>query len=515
MSSLTRPVETGSLNPESFLGLRWIRLDRAWLLWLVLACCIVRMWLAPLPSSFWVDEMGTEFVVQHGAADPSLRVVPQVAESIYYWLPHVSQSLFGVSEVGYRLPSVLLIAAALWIIARITQRLIHPNAGWFAAFACLLLTEFSYQAADARPYALGTCVASAGLLFLIRWLDSGRWREAFLFAVFAALLWRVHLLFWPIYLVFAIYALSRLLRGPARATWSQVALVTVLVGAALLPVAAEALALNRQASAHVVVPIPTFADLTKGLKLAFILPFTAVSALLARWLRWPRVPPAASFPALVLVFAWWLCQPLGLFAFSRVTGNSVFLSRYLYIALPGIALTATVAASAFVPAARWKQIAAVLGLGVLLFHGHWNRLFPPHHNSDWRGAARAINLELAGSPKPVICPSPFIEARPPVWSPDYPVNTFLYSHLAAYPVNGALYPFPFESSETSPEAERFADALARGTLAPSGKFIIYGGDRAAEFWRSWFSGRPEFAGWRIRSLGSFGDVDVLVFDAGR
>ena len=46
---------------------------------LVLALCFARLWLMPLPSSFWVDEMATTFVVHHGAADPSLRVAPQVA----------------------------------------------------------------------------------------------------------------------------------------------------------------------------------------------------------------------------------------------------------------------------------------------------------------------------------------------------------------------------------------------------------------------------------------------------
>ncbi len=68
------------------------------------------------------------------------------------------------------------------------------------------------QAADARPYALGTCIAAASLWFLIRWLDSARWWDAALFIVMAALLWRVHLLFWPFYIVLSIYAVARLLR---------------------------------------------------------------------------------------------------------------------------------------------------------------------------------------------------------------------------------------------------------------------------------------------------------------
>lgn len=111
----------------------------------------------------------------------------------------------------------------------------------------------------------------------------------------------------------------------------------------------------------------------------------------------------------------------------------------------------------------------------------------------------------------VLCPSPFIEARPPVWRHDYPLVSFLYFHLVRYPVHGRVYPFPFE---TSPEAVRYASELSGRVLSPSQKFIINGGDRAEPFWRGWFGARPELAGWRIRPLGSFGDVAVLVFEKG-
>ena len=456
-------------------------LARTWLLAAVLAVCILRLWIAPLPSSFWVDEMATVFVVQHGAADPSFQVAPQVPASVYYALPRLADWLFGVSETGYRLPSMLLMLAALLLVARLAQRLIHPDAGWFAALACFLLREFNYQAADARPYALGTCVTCASLLFLIRWLDSGRWLDSVPFLFCAALVWRVHLLFWPVYVVCAVYTLVRLLRGESRAGWQQVSAIYAALGVCLLPVLREALELSRQARAHVVAEMPSAADLTKALKPGYVLPFGAVSALLARWYKWPHVSRAASAASVALILAWWLCDPLCLFAFSRVSGTSVFLSRYLYMALPGTALAATLAAAVFLPHHYWRRMAAVLGLGILIFAGRWNHVVPAHHNSDWRAASRAINLEVAGADVPILCPSPFIEARPPVWRPDYPATSFLYSHLAVYPVHGAVYRFPFE---TSPEAERFAAALAQGRLSASKKFIIYGGDRAVHFWRN-------------------------------
>jgi hypothetical protein len=60
-------------------------------LWVLRAICIFRFWIMPLPSSFWVDEAGTMFVVRHGARDPSLAIAPQVPASIYFWLPRVSE----------------------------------------------------------------------------------------------------------------------------------------------------------------------------------------------------------------------------------------------------------------------------------------------------------------------------------------------------------------------------------------------------------------------------------------
>ncbi len=51
----------------------------------------------PLPSSFWVDEMVSAFVIHFGPEHPSLAVAPQVTETVYYWLPRAAEALFGFS----------------------------------------------------------------------------------------------------------------------------------------------------------------------------------------------------------------------------------------------------------------------------------------------------------------------------------------------------------------------------------------------------------------------------------
>lgn len=190
-----------------------------WALWLILGVCLFRLWVMPLPSSFWVDEAGTVFVVRAGSNHPSFSVAPQVPASAYFWLPRAADWLLqflpagrGVTETLYRVPSVLAMGLALLLLARIAARLIHPAAGWFAVFAALGLRGLNYEADDARPYALGILVTTAAVYFLLRWLDRNRLPDAVLFVAAAALIWRVHLVDWSFYAVLALYAAVRVLR---------------------------------------------------------------------------------------------------------------------------------------------------------------------------------------------------------------------------------------------------------------------------------------------------------------
>jgi hypothetical protein len=125
-------------------------------------------------------------------------------------------------------------------------------------------------------------------------------------------------------------------------------------------------------------------------------------------------------------------------------------------------------------------------------------------------AARTVDQWAATNPAtPVLCPSPFIEARPPVWQPAYALPGFLYCHLPVYPFRGKPYLLPFDDS---PEAERYVTSLAEGPIPASGRFLIYGGSGSVRYWRNWFSVRPQFSAWHRERLGPFGDVVVELFE---
>ena len=474
---------------------------------LLLTLCIVRLWLMPLTGSFWADETATAFVVHYGAGHPSLAIAPQVAESIYYWLPWAAEKLGGFSEVVYRLPSLLALAGALFLIARLAARLIHPDAAWFAMFVCLSMRGFNFQGNDARPYALGTLVAVAGVWFLVRWLDSARWWDALIFAVCGALLWRVQFVYWPFYPVLALYAGYRIARRETTAGRGAAAAVFGVTCVALIPVALRALALFAGGRAHVIAPMPTAIDLLHAVDPVLIV--VAGALLTALGMRWRSVAWPVSWPSLVLTIAWWLIPPVALFAFSWFSRESLFVPRYYSLRLPGIALAGTALAARFIPASRWLVVSAVLGLGILAWVGDWRLAVPDYHNSDWRGAAQAVNARVLTPETPVICTSPFVEGRWPVWHPDYPLPSFLYAPLAVYPIHGRVLTFPQESS---PRVREYAASLLQNPLRASRRFFLYGTDASVEYWQRWFRASLDARAWTSRRIGPSGVVELVEFD---
>jgi hypothetical protein len=478
------------------------------LLGLLLAACVTRLWLMPLPSSFWLDELVTSFVVKY-PAHPSFAIAPQVPESLYYWLPRAMQALFGFSEVAYRLPSVIAMGIALFLVARIAARLIHPQAAWFAVFACFALSGLDYFADDARPYGTGIAVASAGIFFLIRWLDRARWPDALLFLLFAAALWRVQLIYWPFYAVYAGYAAVRLGKRETGVRPIQIVAVAAVLGASLVPVLFTALSILRDAPTHVIAPAPSLHTFEHALHWNLVLICGFGAWLLQRLHVEQALSPVHWHQRryIFLITAWWLCTPICLFLYSRLTAQSVFLPRYLSLMLPGVALSATAAAALFIPPDRWKQAAAILGLGAIVWMGQWNHIWPAHDGSDWRSAALEENRLARSAATPVLCMSPFIESTGRGWNPGYALPGFLYAHLSIYPILGVPYLLPMQ---TSPAAEQYAARLASGKLTEAGRFLLYGQSWQVKFWKNWLRQRPELAGWGS-AVEEYGDVAVGIF----
>jgi hypothetical protein len=285
------------------------------------------------------------------------------------------------------------------------------------------------------------------------------------------------LFYWPFYLLYAAYSGIRFTRQDTQVRVWQAAVAAAIVACALTPAAMNALRISREAGAHAFNELPTLRNLLYLVHGFPILICIAAGWGLRKWRKWPVQPGAG----LALAAMWWLVCPVCLFAYSKLSGNGVLIMRYASLMLPGIALTVTAILGRFLPAENWRPAAVCLGLLALGLTGDWTHLWPAHEHDDWRDAAsweRSV-FEHSGvsGDTPVLCPSPFVEAQTPVWRPDYPIDSFLASHLGFYPLKGRLMLMPFQPSA---ESDRYLDDLLRKELPAAGTFVVYGSTRKVE-----------------------------------
>jgi mannosyltransferase len=140
----------------------------------LITVAVVRFWLMPLHTSFWTDETGTFWTIKDG-----LR---SMFERIELW-PNTSP-LFGIiawlayragdrHEYAMRLPSVLAMAAAAWLLSRLAVRLLGSGSALPVVAVFISLQPVNLGAAEARPYALVFALGTGATLALVKWLDTG------------------------------------------------------------------------------------------------------------------------------------------------------------------------------------------------------------------------------------------------------------------------------------------------------------------------------------------------------
>ena len=78
----------------------------------IMALCCVRLWLMPLPTSFWLDETGTHWVIAGGFGEIVSRSLLLLQSPLYCSIAAVADQLGPGSEIVLRLPSVLATAGA-------------------------------------------------------------------------------------------------------------------------------------------------------------------------------------------------------------------------------------------------------------------------------------------------------------------------------------------------------------------------------------------------------------------
>jgi mannosyltransferase len=477
----------------------------------VLACL---PWVAPIASSLWIDEIGTWWNVKGGIGPLLARAHDPFARRslLYYLVVSVSASGLGVGEVALRLPSLLSSALAVVFLARLGARVADRETGLLCAIAFAVHKDVAFAAVDARPYAVALLALIAASLALVRWLDEGRWRDALLWALLAALALHAHLVFAPVWSAHAVYAALRVRGGASRATRGQAVAALALLAVAAAPLASFALAVSEKRADLVYAPRPELHDLLIGLAppalVVAVIAGVAAARATGSGLTSFSDPAWAGSPArgragIALALLWLLVPHLLLFAISWLTATRIYTPRYLVSAAPGLALALAWAIRSFGPARARLVIAAAIALAGIATNARTR-----HTADDWRAVARVVGDEVRAPDTPVLLGSGFVDARADALETDANVRAFVLSPAAYYSLPGRITPLPFRLDEA---AESYVERLVeRERLASAERFLIIARGLPPPAWNTWFDGRLG-AGFTARAHDLNG-VKVYVYD---
>jgi hypothetical protein len=469
---------------------------RDWLYAALLAVVVARLWIVPLRDGFWIDETGTLWSIQGGFRNILARCALWPAQSpAYSFVAWLMYKIKGPNEFLIRLPSLVAMALATYLLYRLAIRLIGWPAAWPSIILFASFGAVAFAAGDARPYAIATLAAAGAILFLVRWLDTGRWLGGLCYCILASLSVYMHFLFATTFLVHLVYGVYRS-RNEKRVSVAQLCLAAATIGLLLVPFVFHMLALMKTAHSHSFAGTPTGIDFFTLLAPPAVVG-SVLGALLLLFLAkrpWSLARVYLENSSLVLLASWALIPMSVLYTASVFTSLKVFLPRYTLPSEAGLALLGGWLLSSISPPKMRAVAVSAMVLAIVVSAPSASF----SHGGDWRAAMASVRSTVGTSDMPVLVRADFPESEPFDWLQDEARKSYLFAPLGVYPAAGEIVPLPMHPNEAS--SSYLNELVPR--LERSNRFLLVNmGDPG---YQNWLLGRLSPDGFVRRRVGSFG-----------
>ncbi len=412
------------------------------------AAAFLLAWLPRLRWGFWTDEAGTFWMACKGWHAAIGRTASWPGQPIPY---SVLESFFVAAgfwkEPLLRIPSVLASAIAAWQMKRLAELTINRAAGWLAIIPLVCAPDMVNFGTSARPYALALAASIASFRYLLEWRQSRDWKTVAKYLIASALTLHFHYLFGFIFVIQAIFLAGCRLLGRRIGVALPLA-AAILLPASMLPLVGVLRSTAHHADSFARAIPPTFAQLLQSCLPPALLLTTGLGLLLlwisAKNLRWR---PAPLPPELVLLLATWATlAPVIFFLVTRLTGQSIFASRYFLFTLPASVLWIVWIISGF-ERQEWRfLILLAIFAGTVLHPGSLMLVFK-ESTSSWREPLRWVAARSGEEAPPVFLTSGVADSSWLNWETQDPRTSALYSPLTAYPIPNPSIGLPFVFGE--------------------------------------------------------------------
>ena len=404
---------------------------------------VVLVWVAQMPSSLWLDELGTFWVIDGDLASTASRAWRFHGQTpLYYTMLWGVTQLLGTSEVILRLPSLLSMLAVAFLLYRFAGRLFGQGAAIVALAMFVVYPNVGIYAADARPYALALLATLVATILLESWLRTLDLTHAAFFGLAAAAVVYVHYVFASIlvaYVLFFAWIMYRSEADQRRRLWIGGMIAAAVFLVAIAPTYSQVANLLGRSDELVfsTVNLPTLVAIWAPPVAAIALVGT-VMFIAGRGGRFRKVP---SDP-LILLGLGFVTPPLVLFILGLMSDIDLWTSRYWFVAAPfGAILFGVIMAAGL----RKNSSIKFVTLAVLLV-GMLTNTSLEHSAEDWRSAMSAANA-ITDEDTPLLLFSNLIELGTPEFLIDPEKRSYVTSPLAYYSVEASVTPLPLTEYE--------------------------------------------------------------------
>ena len=295
----------------------------------------ISIWLIAARAPLWLDETISYWQIHAGFSQISSR--QGLSFGAYSYLLWFSTKILGTSELALRVPEILAMLGAVYLLYRTAKELFDRDVALIAAILFCLHPIVIFTSIDVRPYAFGALAINSAILALVHLRhNTSNWQAA-VFGVAAACIVYFHFLFGAILPAFAICFFAFKI-GDRKNLWQQLGVALAAFALAFVPVIPGLRYMFRTSGTHVWDEAPKLAELGWTVAPGWLALIALGAVFVAALFR--RLDLQSRIEDWRILF----CASLGLvpililYGISVGTSLHIFVPRYRLVAISGIAL---------------------------------------------------------------------------------------------------------------------------------------------------------------------------------
>jgi len=405
----------------------------------------VAVWFIPYRAPLWLDETVSYWEISGGFGQIWSRTVAGMSFPPYFYLLWATRELFGNREVVLRIPSVIAMLAAVYVVFRIAREFFHPDVAFIVCILFCLHKDVAFAAIDARPYAFAVLATNLAIYALLLWLRQPDTFRSVMLGASCALIFYFQYLYGvilPGFVLCYFLARGRQWRNDLR----QIAVVLSVFVVMFLPVVGRLHYIFSLRSGYHFEPTPTIRDFLIALTpTPFVLNTTLLGVTLATlflallfWIIRPAERRSYRGPLFSISLG---MVPIALlFVVSSVSSMSAFSERYRLVGVTGVVLLWGFLFS-LIPSIHLR-LPFALALVPFALLALWNYPGTHRHGYSWKYALEYAQFVAEPDNAPLLICSDFPQSDVEPMPTGPASESVLFAQLSYYKVTVPVVPLP-------------------------------------------------------------------------